>query len=239
MPAALIATSHGTGDPAGQAAVARLVAALAEAAPDRAVLPAHVDVQQPDVPAALGAAPDGPAVILPLLVSAGYHVHVDLARAARDAGRPAAVADALGPDRRLAALLASRLDLAPDDAVVLIAAGSSDARAQTACREAAALLAEEIGRPVGLAYLSAAEPRADALVRELRAAGPGRRIVGVSYLLAPGYFQSLAERCSADLVTGPLLPADGPTPEALVAIALDRATAAAADRIRPGRAPGC
>ncbi|MFD1720011.1 sirohydrochlorin chelatase [Amnibacterium endophyticum] len=226
MPSALIATSHGTGDPAGQEAVARFVDALAAAAPDRAVLPAHVDVQQPDVPRALQAAPEGPAVILPLLVSAGYHVHVDLARAARAAGRPAVVAEALGPDRRLAVLLAERLDLLPDDVVVLIAAGSSDARAQAACREAAALLADELGRPVELAYLSAAEPRADALVRRLRGAAPGRRVVGVSYLLAPGWFQTLAERCGADLVTGPLLPADGPTPEALVAIALDRAAAA-------------
>lgn len=225
MPSSLIATSHGTGDPVGQAAVARFVAAIG-AATAQPVLPAHVDVQQPDVESALAAAPEGPAVILPLLVSAGYHVHVDLARAARRAGRTAVVADALGPDARLASLLASRVALEEGDLVVLIAAGSSDARAQDACREAAGLLAEELGRPVELAYLSAAEPRAAALVERLRADEPGRRVVGVSYLLAPGYFQTLAERCGADVVTGPLLPADGATPEELVAIALDRAASA-------------
>ena len=47
--------------------------------PDVVVRLGHVDVQQPDVAASLDAIPEGtPVVIVPLLLSAGYHVRVDL-----------------------------------------------------------------------------------------------------------------------------------------------------------------
>jgi len=69
------------------------------------VVGCHVDVEQPDVPSALGdAARAGRAdraVVVPLLLSAGYHVYVDLAEAAAAAPLPTAVTAALGPDPRL------------------------------------------------------------------------------------------------------------------------------------------
>ena len=70
---------------------------------------AYVDVQAPSPEAALAVLPDGSAVLVPLLLSTGYHVQVDLSRAAESARVPTVVAAALGPDDRLVRLLADRL----------------------------------------------------------------------------------------------------------------------------------
>ena len=76
----LVAVSHGTADPAGQARVQALVDAVAA----RITVPvslAHVDVQQPEIGAVLASlAEPADAVVVPLLLTAGYHVHVDLRR---------------------------------------------------------------------------------------------------------------------------------------------------------------
>src|SRR6478735_2802535 len=107
---ALLAISHGTSSPAGQAAVSALVDAVARRLPDTIVRLGHVDVQQPDVAASLDAIPaETPVIIVPLLLSAGYHVRVDLIQ--QSAGRDdVTIAPALGPDERLVEVLASRLD---------------------------------------------------------------------------------------------------------------------------------
>ena len=100
--AVLVAASHGTSDPAGQRAVAALVAAVAARASEITVSAAFVDVQNPDVPEVLDSHSTEPVVIVPLLLSAGYHVRVDLARVAKAATNPGVVvAGALGPDARL------------------------------------------------------------------------------------------------------------------------------------------
>ena len=179
-PPALVAVSHGTSSVEGRAAVRALFDAVAAAAGERWGTDApelrlcHVDVEQPDVPTSLATLPDEmPAVLVPLLLSAGYHVHVDLAEAAADtraAGRPVAVADALGPDDRLVPVLRRRLAEAgarADDRVVLAAAGSSDARAVDACRDMADRLAAALpatstpspapSRPVGKPHSGAPE----------------------------------------------------------------------------------
>lgn len=242
---ALVAASHGTSHPDGQRAVAALVRAVAEASEEVVVREAFVDVQQPDVPQTLsGLDPAQDAVVVPLLLSAGYHVRVDLARDARESvDRRVSIAEALGPDPRLAQLLARRLEEAgirPDDVVVLGAAGSSDVNAVEDCRAAAAGLGHVLGRPVTVGFISAATPRLADAVLEARsggggaiqgqgsggAAGEGPRVVIASYLLAPGYFAGLAREAGADLVTEPLLIADGAVPLELVDIVRDRYRAA-------------
>lgn len=225
---ALLAISHGTSSASGQAAVAALVSAVAGSSGELSVRPGFVDVQQPDVPTVLGALPSGRvSVIVPLLLSAGYHVHVDLAEIADAAG--ATVAAALGPDDRLVRLLARRLaeaGLASDDAVVLAAAGSSDPRAVADCVETARRLGVVLNRPVSVGFISAALPRLPDEIATARAAHPGRRVAVASYLLAPGYFAGLAARAGGDIVTGPLLLPDEPVPTELVDIVLDRYAAA-------------
>ncbi|KQP55985.1 sirohydrochlorin chelatase [Agreia sp. Leaf283] len=227
---ALVAASHGTSDPAGRRAVASLVAAVTDRRPDVTVVGAFVDVQQPDVPTALdGMSSGAPVVIVPLLLSTGYHVHVDLAEAAAAAGadtrQPVVVTLALGPDARLARILAMRLaaiGLDDDDVVVLAAAGSSDAGAVVDCRAMGSLLEAELGRPVVVGFLSAAEPRLGDAVTAARAANPGRRIVAASYLLAPGYFHSLVQRAGADAASEPLLVDGEQPPVVLVDVVVDR-----------------
>ncbi|MFT4136405.1 sirohydrochlorin chelatase [Microbacterium sp.] len=240
---ALLAVSHGTGNVSGQRAVAALVDAVAARLPAVTVRLAHVDVQQPDAEAALAAlnedlAADQPVVIVPLLLSAGYHVHVDLARAAST--RPGTrVARALGPDPRLAEILADRLrelDTDPDpdpdpdtepstdvpDAVVLAVAGSSDQRANEDCRRTGALLSARLGHDVSIGFLAAAAPSVAQAVAD--AAASGRRVAVASYLLAPGYFHDLTVRQAGPgaRVSRPLLTGDAPPPRALVDLVIDR-----------------
>ncbi|KQQ95037.1 cobalamin biosynthesis protein CbiX [Leifsonia sp. Leaf325] len=224
---ALLAVSHGTSSPEGQDAVARLVAAVGDALPGSAVAGGFVDVQQPDVPVSLSSLADGvPAVVVPLLLSAGYHVHVDLRREiASDQSRETVLAPALGPDDRLVAVLAQRLrdvGLRPNDRIVLAAAGSSDARAVADCREMGRRLAAALGRPVNVGFLSAATPRLPDAVAMVRAVHPLSRVVVSTYLLAPGYFADLVGDAGADVVTAPLLIAGEAPPTELVDIVVDR-----------------
>ena len=220
---ALLAISHGTASPAGQAAVAALVAAVAERLPEVTVRLGHVDVQQPDVAASLDGIPAGiPVVIVPLLLSAGYHVRIDLKK--QSAGREnVSIASALGPDPRLVDALVARLaplHLAPSDAVVLAVAGSSDERANDDCREIGAMLAERLGREVTIGFLAAADPRVGAAVETARQGA--ERVVVADYLLAPGYFHDLATQLSGGApVARPLLDDDAPR-AALVEIVIDR-----------------
>lgn len=216
----VLACSHGTSSPAGRRAIAALVQAVAARLPRVRVAAAFVDVEQPDVPTAL-AALDGEVRVVPLLLSAGYHVYVDLTEAV--AQRPdTTLRPALGPDARLAQVLERRLrqaGLRHDQEIVLCAAGSSDPRAVEDCERAAALLAARVGRAVQVAFLSAAQPRVQQVVA--RAGDPGRVAVA-NYLLAPGYFDDLARR-HAPTIAAPLLRPDEPPPPELVEIVIERA----------------
>ena len=225
---ALLAISHGTASPAGQAAVAALVAAVADRLPDVTVQLGHVDVQQPDVEASLDSLPEAtPVVIVPLLLSAGYHVRVDLRK--QTAGRgDVTIAPALGPDPRLVEALVARLaPLAPaeEDALVLAVAGSSDERANDDCREIGRMLGARLDREVTVGFLAAAEPRLDTAVAQ--AAATARRVVVADYLLAPGYFHDLAVRMAGDAPVAPPLLGDDEPPVALVDLVVERYRAAA------------
>lgn len=226
---ALLAISHGTSSPAGQAAVAALVDAVARELPDVTVRLGHVDVQHPDVAEALDALPaDQPVVVVPLLLSAGYHVRSDLVE--QSAGRKGVViTPPLGPDPRLVDALIARLEAVGSDSrdrVILGAAGSSDERANEDCRAVGRILGERLGRSVVVAFLAAAEPRLGAAVTAARAF-PDGRVVVADYLLAPGYFHDLAVTVSdGATVARPLLDDDDPHP-GLVGIVIDRYSAAA------------
>ena len=208
----LVAVSHGTSDPRGQGAVRRLVQAIGDRFPDVDVRQAFVDVEAPDLPSVL-ADVRGPATVLPLLLGAGFHVHVDIATAVDArivAGQPTTTASTLGPDPAITGLLLNRLrdaDLAPDDAVVLAVAGSSDVRARLSADRAAAMLATSLRRRVRVGHLGGAGRPLEQVIAEARreARGTGRgRVFAASYLLAPGFFASRLEASSAEVVTAPL-----------------------------------
>ena len=111
---------------------------------------------------------------------------------------------------------------APDDSVVLAAAGSTDPAAAIAVESVAAGLADRLAQPVTIGYGAGAEPRVPAAVASARAdTPPGGRVVVASYLLAPGYFYDRVMEAGADVVASPLAP-----DERLVQIVLDRYDAA-------------
>lgn len=219
----LVCCAHGTRDVEGRRRVSGLVAAVAAARPDLDVRDAFVDVQEPsvgDVVASVGARV--PLVVVPLLLAPGYHVHVDIARAVSAHG--GVRADTLGPDPRLTELLHERLLAAhvrPEDTVVLAAAGSSDARSRSSAGQTAVGLALLRRGPVGVAYAASRQPSVPAAVRAARRRRRGVRVVVVSYLLAPGFFQRRLHDAGADVVTGPLLDATVPDPR-LVELVVDR-----------------
>jgi sirohydrochlorin ferrochelatase len=225
----LVACAHGTRNPTGRRLIAGLALAARRLRPGLETIAAFVDVQPPtvvDVVAGL-AAEGRPAVVVPLLLSGGYHVHVDIAGAV--AAHPAAVAAApLGPDPRLVAVLAGRLEQVGADpgdrgtAVVLAAAGSSDPRAVADVERTAALLQQRWAGPVTTGYGSAAEPTVPDAVGAARSGG-AHRVVVAAYLLAPGHFAEKLADAGADAVTEPLLP-----DERVAAVLLDRYDAALA-----------
>jgi len=182
---AFVACAHGTNDTEGQKAIEQVRAMIAALLPDVEVLEASVDVQEPsleDVVARLTAA-GRRCVVVPLLLSAGYHVFHDIAEVVARSGGLAVAAGALGPDDALVDLLDRRLGeagVAAGHPVVLGAAGSSDARAVRDVHRLAVDLARLRGASVLPAFLSAAEPRVERVVTD------GMPVA--TYLLAPGYF---------------------------------------------------
>ena len=223
----LVACAHGTRNPTGRRLIAELALAARTLRPGLQTTAAFVDVQPPtvvDVVRGLAAA-GTPAVVVPLLLSGGYHVHVDIAGAV--AGHPSAVAARpLGPDPRLAAVLTDRLVAAgadrqdPATAVVLAAAGSSDPRSVADVQGTADLLQRDWAGPVTTGYGSAARPAVPDAVAAARRAGAARVVVA-AYLLAPGHFSDKLQGAGADCVTAPLLP-----DERIAAVLLDRYDAA-------------
>lgn len=236
----MIACAHGTSNSQGAAEVNALRAAIADLRPGLDVREAYVDVQQPDLVDVVAGLPEGQsAVVVPLLLSVGYHVKVDIARAVKS--RPGSAAAApLGPDPRLAALLDQRLreaGVTDNDVIVLAAAGSSNPNAAKSVEELLGQLQELRSNRMVAAYGASAKPSvpdAVAMLREELEGGAGAgesagavdvggRIVIASYLLAPGYFHDQLAKAGADLVTEPLLPSP-----VLAEIALERYDAAVA-----------
>jgi sirohydrochlorin ferrochelatase len=147
----LVAVAHGTGSPIGSATTARLVDALRAARPDTSVDLCFLDVVEPRLPDVLD---DRPAVVVPLLLSTGYHVQTDIPAAV--AGHPEVrIARHLGPDRLLVDVLVDRLPRAAGGSVALVGAGSSLADAADELAAMGALLARRLGAPVRALTLAA------------------------------------------------------------------------------------
>ena len=241
----LIAASHGTDNSVGAASIARLVAAVAQQLKEHDVIEAFVDVQSPSV-TDITSTLEGDAVVVPLLLSTGYHVRQDIASAAFEAPVEVAISPALGPDERITKILLRRIQQVgyqPGDALVLTVAGSSDPRAVAECQQvegefAAAVIkrfSERAAGDVQLAFLSSSQPLVTDAVAAVREATPERRIIVVTYLLADGYFANKARNAGADVTTEPLLsPTEEPATE-LVEVIIDRFTRA----LEPAGRTGC
>ena len=205
----LVACSHGTAEPAARDVIRELVASARHALHVE-VREAFVDVQEPRIAAVVDAIPRSAgvsAVVVPLLLSGGYHVYVDVARAV-EARRDVVASRALGPDPRLISILLDRLAEAgasPDATVVLVAAGSSDERSRRDTDVVVEMLAAARSAPVHLGFAAGIHPTVTEAVRDARNAGASAVAVA-SFLLAPGAFQARLETSGADLVTDALAP---------------------------------
>jgi sirohydrochlorin ferrochelatase len=200
---ALLAVAHGSRNPAAADVVRGIARQIHRMAPVIDVRVAFIGHAAPSLPEELDAA-GANAVIVPLLLSTGYHLTADITGAATSAG--ARVAGPLGPDELLLTALTARLAEAgvPEGTpVVLAAAGSSDPAAATEVRQQADLLAERLGVPVLGAFATAARPTVAEAVAALRAR-TGKPVAVASYLLAPGHFQDQLGESGADWVTAPL-----------------------------------
>jgi sirohydrochlorin ferrochelatase len=208
MTPVLLAVAHGSRDPAAKECVLSLTGRVARLANGTRVEAAFVQHEQPSLATALAGAAtaagaDG-AVVVPLLLSSGYHLSFDITAAARAARVP--VACPLGPDPRLVRALADRLDEARVPAgapVVLAAAGSRDRRALADAKRQAAMLAAHRGAPVVAGFASAAYPTVDEAVTFL-ADLTGGPVAVAAYLLAPGLFHDQLWLSSGTWVSAPL-----------------------------------
>ncbi|CAJ1493207.1 sirohydrochlorin chelatase [[Mycobacterium] kokjensenii] len=148
-----------------------------------------------------------PAVLVPAFLARGYHVGVDVPTHVAASGHPdVTITPSLGPDRRVAAVVAARLIEAgwrSGDSVILAAAGSSDPIARTDLTRAAAMLSGLLGEPVEVAFAATGGPGVPEAVAALRDRGASRVVIA-SYLLADGLFQRRLHDAGADVVTAPL-----------------------------------
>jgi sirohydrochlorin ferrochelatase len=184
----LVLVAHGTTAPTGRATVEAVAAYLRLLRPGLPVRLCYVDVLRPRLGEVLGSLA-GPTVVVPLLLSTGYHVRHDIPAAlSRYPAVRAAVAPALGPDPLLAEALADRLCGAGwrGGPVVLAAAGSRDPAAACQVAGMADMLGSLIGAPVRPAYAHvsmAGVTDVHAVVRRLE---PCPAVA--TYLVADGHF---------------------------------------------------
>lgn len=225
LPLKLVAVTHGAPSGANREAVIRLVDGVASARPELPVSISFLDARDSGAVAALATAPDDDAVVVPLVLSAGFHVRTGLSLGLERSGAGLHLAAELGPDDRIVDVLARRLEragLADGDAVLLAAAGSNDPRAVRECFETARRLGQRLGRPVTVGFIAAAIPRLGDAIEMIREVHPGVRVVIGPYLLAPGTFYDLAAAAGADAVAEPLLLPGEPAPHPLVDLVLER-----------------
>jgi sirohydrochlorin ferrochelatase len=185
----LLAAVHGTRSPAGQATTRGLISRVRGVRPALPVDLCFLDVLEPRLTSRLSSLA-GPVVVVPVLLSAGYHVHDDIPAAAADR---ATVSRHLGPDRVLSNVLAARLATAGGDAADTVALVASPSTRDSAARDlaaAAADLAALLGRTVQ--PLAVGATLADSL-----AALPGRVAVA-TYLLSEGHFFTTLRAAASD-----------------------------------------
>jgi sirohydrochlorin ferrochelatase len=210
----LVLVGHGTRDPRGTATVGRVAGQVRRLLPGVTVRTAFFDCAQPTLSQALERTPRGRTVVVPLLLSTGVHVRVDIPRVVATHRPDALVVPHLGPDRRVVRALGDRLAEAGAPRagpVVLAAAGSSDPAGTAEVETAAALLEARLCRPVGAAFVSAAHPRVSEAI-ELVRVNRGPPVAVASYLLARGQFHQEVVAAAAGCAVSPPL---GPHPSVI------------------------
>ncbi|WP_041819982.1 sirohydrochlorin chelatase [Streptomyces davaonensis] len=207
---ALVVVAHGSRDPRALSTVRTLLDRVRELRPGLPVHLGHIELNAPLLPDTLAALDTDEAVLVPLLLSRGYHVKRDIPEMAAESGVRARVAKALGPHPLLVEALYDRLMEAgwadtPGTAVVLAAAGSRDPESKVDAGRTASALSERLGVPVVPAYATTAAPRVSDAVQALTARGH-HRIAVASYFTAPGRFATECAATAPWMASAPLGP---------------------------------
>ncbi|MFJ5259594.1 sirohydrochlorin chelatase [Streptomyces sp. NPDC088387] len=213
-PPALVLVAHGSRDPRALATVRALAARVRALRPTVPVHLGHIELNDPLLPDTLVALGDREAILVPLLLSRGYHVKRDIPEMAAASPARTTIAAPLGPHPLLARALHTRLTEAGwpprptvrdrrTAAVVLAAAGSRDPDATLDTGHTARLLADRLGVPVMPAFASAAQPTVPEAVNTLRALGR-HHIAVASYFTAPGRFATETARSAPAIAAAPL-----------------------------------
>ncbi|GGW52151.1 MULTISPECIES: sirohydrochlorin chelatase [Streptomyces] len=216
-PPALVVVAHGSRDPRALSTVSTLLDRVRDLRPGLAVRLGHIELNEPllsDTLADLDAADTADAVLVPLLLSRGYHVRRDIPEMAAAVRVRTRVAAPLGPHPLLVETLYTRLVEAGwrtrmtqaerrASAVVLAAAGSRDPDSAVDTGRTAQLLADRLGVPVLPAYASTAAPTVPEAVRALAARGR-HRVAVASYFTAPGRFATESAQAAPWIAAAPL-----------------------------------
>ena len=219
---ALVALAHGSRDPRSAATIKALVGEVRAMRPDLRIEPAFLDLSKPSFQTTvdkLVRAGYDEIVVVPLLLTEAFHAKVDVPeaiaaatarhenlkiRGTRVLGLEAVFLEVLDRQLRSALKEARVREL---DALVLAAAGSSDALANQAVARLARLWGSKHKLPTVAAFASAAPPATGEAVRQFRAEGRRHIAVG-SLFLAPGRLPDraaeLALEAGAVAVSDPL-----------------------------------
>jgi sirohydrochlorin ferrochelatase len=219
---ALVALAHGSRDPHSKQTITALVDQVRAIRPDLRIEPAFLELAKPSfgtVVDRLVRAGHDEIVVVPLLLTEAHHAKVDVPEViaestSRHEGLRVRATNVLGLEPAFLEVLDRRLRSALSDArvreldaLVLAAAGSSDALANQAVSRLARLWGTRHKLPTMAAYASATPPATGEAVRQFRA--EGRRHVAVgSLFLAPGFLpdraSELALEAGAVAVSAPL-----------------------------------
>jgi len=219
---ALVALAHGSRDPRSAQTITALVDEVRAMRPDLRVEQAFLELSRPSfqtVVDRLVKAGHDEIVVVPLLLTEAYHAKVDVPSAiaeaaARHEGLRIRATSILGLEACFLEVLDVRLREALRvarvrelDALVLAAAGSSDALANQAVARLARVWGAHHKLPVTAAFASSSPPATGEAVRAFRAEGR-RHIAVASLFLAPGFLPDraaeLALEAGAIAVSAPL-----------------------------------
>lgn len=188
----LVTVAHGTRHAPGNLVAAELTAQAGERLGMEAVA-SYVELCDPLFDSVVASGPsEDLTVAVPLLLSTGYHLRVDLPAAVAAAPGTVRLGPSFGPHPLVAAAQVARLTEAgatPGQPVTMVAAGSRDPAATADLERAGDLLAGAWGGPVRLATVGGHGLRPADVVQPGDAVSP--------YLLSGGHFHDRCRRESA------------------------------------------
>ncbi len=219
---ALVALAHGSRDARSAATIKALVAEVRKMRPDLRIEASFLELSKPSFQTTvdrLVKSGHDEIVVVPLLLTEAYHAKVDVPQAVAEAmerheGLKVRATSVLGLESAFLEVLDLRMREALAearirelDALVLAAAGSSDALANQSVARLARVWGARHKLPVTAAFASAAPPATGEAVRAFRAQGK-RHIAVASLFLAPGFLPDraaeLALEAGAVAVSAPL-----------------------------------